>query len=212
MSEDKTEDVEATSTDTDENTDTATGDDALGDAGQKALQAERAKARAEARARKKAETELATLKAKMDKGASTDEPLDAKAIAEAAKAEARAELLKDRAADKIEVLAAKSFANPAMAARLLASQVNEFIAGGSVDTDAIKDALSDLLEAEPYLAAKPAKRFEGTADQGHRGGRSPNFDQLLQDAHKRGDLMEIIRLENSKLAPIVQRMQGLQPS
>jgi hypothetical protein len=181
----------------------------LGEAGKKAIAAERTKARNEAAKRRKVEQELAALKAaQAAKPAGTDEAVDPKAIAEAARAEARAELLKDRAEDKIELLAAKSFANPEIARRLLASDVDQFVADGKVDTDAIKDALADLLETNPYLAATPAKRFNGTADQGPRGtGKAPDLDHLITQAQKAGDIREQIRLQNLKLVGFMKDAQ-----
>lgn len=182
----------------------------LGDAGQRALRAERAKARTEAKARQKLEAEIAELRAKAS-GPSADAPVDAKAIAEAAKAEARAELLKDRALDKIEVVAAKTFANPDLAVRLLKSDVGSFIANGAVDTDAIKDALADLLDANPGLAATPAKRFTGTGDGGVRGGgNAPDLDTQIAAARAAGDVRQQIHLQNQKLLPQIQKIaQGL---
>jgi hypothetical protein len=191
-----------------------TGEDSpdLGDAGQKALQAERSKARSEARLRKKAETELAALKAKLDEKAGASETVDPKAVAEAAKAEVRAEILRDRALDKIEVLASKQFANPTLAAKLLADQTEDFISDGKIDTEAISDALAELLKAEPYLAAAPEKRFKGSGDNGVRTGKGPDVDQLMAEARKKGDVMEQIRLESLKLIPHVQRMHGVPQS
>lgn len=182
----------------------------LGDAGKKALAAERAKVRAESQRRRKVEAELAVLKAAAaEKPAGTDPAVDPKAIAEAARAEARAELLKDRAEDKIELLAAKTFANPEIARRLLAHDVASFVADGRVDTDAIKDALTDLLEANPYMAAAPPKRFNGGADQGPRGtGKAPDLDTLIAAAVKAGDVREQIRLQNMKMLPQIQSMLG----
>lgn len=161
--------------------------------------------------RDKLKLQLAELKAELQKFKPEDE-VNPKAIAEAAKAEVRAEILKDRALDKIEVLAAKAFANPALAAKLLASDVDSFVNDGKVDTEAINDALKDLLEAEPYLAAAPAKRFQGTADQGTRGnGKANDLDAQIAAAAAKGDVMAQIRLQNQKILPLVQRMQGIQP-
>lgn len=182
--------------------------DELGEAGKKAIAAERTKARNEAAKRRKLEQELAALKAATAKPADADKPptVDAKAIAEQAKAEARAELLKDRAADKIEVLAAKTFANPELARRLL--NVDDFIADGRVDTDAIKDSLAELLEQNPGLAAAPPKRFNGSADQGPRNSKAPDLDQLIAAAQKAGDVRQVIHLQNQKMLPQIQQMLG----
>ena len=93
---------------------------------------------------------------------------------EAGKAEARAEVLKDRALDRVETKAAKLFADPEDARALLASRVDSFIADGNVDTGAIDDALADLLKRKPHLAIA-GKRFEAGADNGPRTGNQPNM-------------------------------------
>jgi len=204
------EDSTTTTDETSESSETTEVD--LAEAGRKAIAAERAKAKSEAQKRRQAEAELATLKASLEKATNTAETVDPKAIAEAAKAEARAEVLKDRALDKVEVLAAKTFANPALAAKLLAGEVNNFIADGKVDVEAINEALADLLEAEPYLGVAPDKKFKGTADQGPRGnGKANDLDAQIAAAAAKGDVMAQIRLQNQKLIPHIQRMQGYTP-
>lgn len=181
----------------------------VGDAGKKAIAAERTKARTEAKRRRELEAELAALRASTAKKADADETVDPKAIAEAARAEARAEVLKDRALDKIEVLAAKTFANPDLARRLLQSDVDQFIGDGKVDTEAIKDALAEYLEANPGLAIVPPKRFNGGADQGPRGKTAaPDLDTQIAAAVKAGDIREQLRLQNMKLIPHAMRMWG----
>jgi len=91
---------------------------------------------------------------------------------EAGKAEAQAEVLKDRALDKLETRAARTFADPEDARALLASKVDDFVADGQVDVTAIDDALADLLKRKPHLAVA-GKRFEGSADGGARNSATP---------------------------------------
>lgn len=159
-----------------------------------------------ARDRDKLKAEVAAMRAQLDKQKPAEEAVDPKAIAEAAKAEARAEVLKDRAKDKIEVMAAKKFANPDLAVRLLAGSADEFTSGGKIDTEAIQDALDELLEANPYLAVQPEKRFKGSADQGVRTGKEPSLDAQIAAAQKAGDVREQIRLQNLKMLPHIQKM------
>jgi hypothetical protein len=40
---------------------------------------------------------------------------------------------------------------------------------GDVDSDALNEAIADLLERKPHLAAVKPSRFDGTADQGAKG-------------------------------------------
>lgn len=203
---------ETGTTETDETTGTEGGD---GDAGKtggatedpaRQLKNAQAAAKRAARDRDRLKAELAALQAAQPKDTKPAETVDAKAIAEAAKAEMRAEVLADRAMDKVEVLAAKKFANPELAKRLLAASTADFIHDNKVDTEAIQDALDELLEANPYLAATPEKRFKGSADQGPRGGKEPSLDTQIAAAVKAGDVREQIRLQNLKMLPAIQKM------
>lgn len=162
------------------------GADQLGDAGKKALDAMKAKWRSERDARKALADELAKLKAPKD----ADQP-DPEQIRKQAREEAAAEMLRDRALDKVEAKAAKLFADPEDARALLASQVDDFIDGGSIDTDAIQDALNELLEKKPHLAATAGKRFAGSADGGARKGSKPG--QLTREDLKKMTPAQIVQ-------------------
>lgn len=148
------------------------GADQLGDPGKKALDAMKGKWQTERDRRKAVEQELATLKAQGGKNSPSDGQPDPDDIRKQAKAEAAAEMLRDRALDKVETRAAKLFADPEDARALLASRVDEFIDNGQVDLDAINQALTDLLSKKPHLAAATAKRFQGSADGGARNGKT----------------------------------------
>jgi hypothetical protein len=167
-------------------------DKPLGPKGEKALQAEKDRRREAdrlrrqtARERDDALAELAKIKkAAEQKGAKTgdsdaaEDAPDLEAIrAEArdsAKAEAKAEILKDRVGDKIEVLAARRFqdAGDAVVHLLRTSEIADFLDGDKIDAEAIKEALDELLEKKPYLAvaAQGGKRFQGSGDGGARKG------------------------------------------
>lgn len=82
----------------------------------------------------------------------------------------RGEVRTERVLDRIEVLAAKDFADPEDAKLRLGRQVTELVdADGQPDVDAIKKALADLLKARPHLAAaQPDGRPRGNADIGPR--------------------------------------------
>lgn len=88
---------------------------------------------------------------------------------EAGKAEARAEVLKDRALDRVETRAAKTFADPEDARLQLAPKVEELIGDGEIDNDAIDKALAELLKRKPHLGVDQ-RRFKGSADGGARDG------------------------------------------
>jgi hypothetical protein len=146
------------------------GEDALGDAGKRALDKMKADLRAEKARRKAAENEAAALKASKAEGGD-DSKTDLDAVRAEALKQARAETLRDRALDRLEARAARKFNDSADARAHLASHVEEFIDGDKVDSAAIDEALAELLEAKPYLGIAGAKpRFEGTGDNGARKG------------------------------------------
>lgn len=147
------------------------GEEALGDAGKRALDKMKANLRAEKARRKAAETDLAAAKAAAQQGAKKDDAPDLAAIEAAALEKARAETLRERALDRLEARAGrKNLADPSDARFHLAEHLDDFIDGSKIDTQAIDDALDELLEAKPYLAAATAKRFAGTGDGGARKG------------------------------------------
>lgn len=175
----------------------------LGAAGQAAIDRMKAKVKDATAAKKAAEAKAAELQAQLDKAGKGEdgkpaEP-DLTEIRKQAKAEAEAGMLRERALDKVEVAAAKTFANPAIARALLSSKVDEFVDGSKVDTDAIGDALADLLKAEPYLAATNGKRFQGTGDNGPRGREPQNLADRIAEAKKAGNHRAVVALEMQKL-------------
>ncbi|MGY1773510.1 hypothetical protein [Blastococcus sp. SYSU D00813] len=101
-------------------------------------------------------------------GAGDGQP-DPDEIRRQAKAEARAEVLRDRVVDRIEAKAAKDFADPedAVAILLRTRKADDFLNGDSIDVEKIEDALKALLKNKPHLAAQ-GRRFQGDADGGAR--------------------------------------------
>ncbi|MET0426270.1 MAG: hypothetical protein ABW046_20545 [Actinoplanes sp.] len=98
---------------------------------------------------------------------------DAEQIRREARAEVERETVRERVLDKIEAKARK-FADPADAAALLLREgdVDDYLDGSRIDAGAIADALDELLERKPYLAAS------GTAGDGSAaGGRKPKTDK-----------------------------------
>ena len=125
----------------------------------------------ERNARKAAEKELAKIKAEL---ALKDKPAEEQAL-EAARAEARQEAT-SKANERIvraEVKAAATgkVKNPVLALKLI--DVSEIEVGddGEVDSDAVNQAIADLIEQYPELAADGSK-FTGSADQGAKGKNS----------------------------------------
>lgn len=139
----------------------------------KALDAERT-------ARKAAVAELKALKAEL---ALKDKPAEEQAL-EAARAEARQEAT-DKANERIvraEVKAAATgkVKNPALALKLIDVSEIEVDDDGEVDSDAVNQAITDLLEQYPELSADGSK-FAGGADQGAKAKGSTVLQWTEQD-------------------------------
>lgn len=158
----------------------------LGAAGQQAID----RMKSERNEAKKQLREVKAQLAELTKPKPDDKP-DADAIRKAAREEAMAETLGDRALDKLEVRAAKLFADPDDARAMLAGRAAEFVDDGKIDTDAIDEALQDLLKRKPHLGAKPESRFQGSADGGARKGSKP--DQLTRDDLKKMSPDQIVK-------------------
>lgn len=159
------------------------GQDALGDAGKKALDAMKAARQTARKERDEAKAEAAAAKAELAKLKGGDKPaeVDEKAIREAARKDAKAEVLRERVLDRIETKAAKTFADPEDARALLASKADDFVDDGQIDSDAITKALAALLKAKPHLGAQGGKRFEAGADGGARKGSNAPAQLTEQD-------------------------------
>jgi hypothetical protein len=162
------------------------GVDKLGDAGKQALDRMKARLRDEKAARKALQAQLDAKPPAKD-----DDAPDQAELRKQAQAEARAEVLVERALDKVEARAAKLFADPEDARALLARQVDDFIDDGKVDVDAVDEALKELLEKKPHLAAATAKRFQGGADGGARKGSQ--VSQLTEQDLKRMNPEQIVK-------------------
>ncbi len=177
------------------------GADQLGDAGKKALDAQKARWKQERDRRKQLEQELAAERAK--KATSDDDQPTPEQIREQARAEARAEALRERALDRLEAKAARLLADPEDARRFLGNQIDDFIDGDKVDNTAIVEAIEELIKNKPYLAAATAPRFQGTGDGGARKG-SGGVKQLteqdvkkmtpeqIDEAHRKGQLRDYL--------------------
>lgn len=135
-------------------------DKPLGPKGEKALRAMKDKLRAEREKRRAAE-------GKLRKGAEKkDDEQDLESVRrqaeEAATAKANARIVRS----EIRAAAAGKLADPKDALTFLDLDQFEVDENGEVDSDEVADAISDLLEKKPYLAAATAKRFQGTGDGG----------------------------------------------
>lgn len=172
-------------------------DSPLGPKGEKALQAEKEKRRAaqrELREWKALGLTADDIKSILDeRNADGDNQPDPDRIKQEARAEARAELMRERVMDKIEAKAGGRFSlDPEDVAALVLrrNDVDEFLDGDSIDVEAISDALDGLLEKSPTLAAQGGRRFEGNADGGTRKDDRPK--QLTREDLKTMSPEEIV--------------------
>lgn len=187
----------AAGTDADQETsatdDTSGPDTELGDAGKKALAEER-KGRREAEKRAK---DLERQLRATEKGKAGTETEAEQAAAKATAADERATKMTARAVRaEVRALAADGFADPDDAAAFLelGSYADD---DGEIDTQAIKDDLTDLLKRKPHLAKRKGPKPDPS--QGARGGGAPSLDQQIADAEKAGDSRLAISLKNQKL-------------
>lgn len=196
------ENADATSTEetTDQTTETEAaetgGEETLGDAGKKALDAMKTRV-------KEAEKATKALKADLAKRDAADamrgKPADEQAL-EAAKAEARTEANK-KANDRIlradlKASATGKLADPADAALYLNLDDFTVTDDGETDSDALNDAITDLLTRKPHLAAAKHSRFDGTADQGPKGKES-KATQLSAEDIKGWSPLQIVEAQNA---------------
>lgn len=156
----------------------AGGDADLGDAGKRALEAERSSRRAAEKRVSDMEKELSRFK----ESSMSDQE---KAI-EAAKRDARAEAqtaFNGRIVQaEVRASAAGKLADPEDAILHLDLAQFDVDAEGKVDKKAITKALDELVKAKPYLAAS-ATRPTGDADQGARGTpASSSMNDLIKNA------------------------------
>lgn len=172
------------------------GAEELGDKGKQALdrmKAERTAARNEARDAKR---ELADFKAAE---ALKGKPADEQAL-ETAKAEVRAEANK-KANDRIlradlRAAATGKLADPTDAALYLNLDDFTVTDDGETDSDALNDAITDLLARKPHLSAAKQTRFDGTADQGAKGKES-KAAQLSAEDIKGWPAAQIVEAQNA---------------
>jgi hypothetical protein len=144
------------------------GQDALGDAGKKALdsmKAERNAARKEAREARRA---LEELQAKAGKPTEDADKPDLDAIRAEAEKAALSKANERVLRSEVKAAATGRLADPADAYKFLDLTQFEVDSDGAVDADEIADAIEDLVKSKPYLAAQGGKRFQGSADGGTR--------------------------------------------
>lgn len=152
--------------------DPSTEDQPLGPAGEKALQAEKDRRKAESAKRRAAEDRIKALEAQLKQPPEGDEP-DLESIRADAAKEANLAAAQRIVKSEVKAAAAGKLADPADAYKFLDLTEFEVDDDGNVDEAEIAEAINDLLERKPYLAAQGGtKKQHGSADGGARKGQS----------------------------------------
>lgn len=175
------------------------GEKALGDAGKKALDAMKA-------ARNDARAEAAELKAKLEalEAAAAGKEAEHAAAVEAQRVKDEAIAAANERIKKAEVRAqaAGKLNDPADALKFLDLSEFEVDSDGEVDTSSIAQAIKDLIEERPYLAAQGG-RFQASADGGARNESAgtgqltrADLDRMSPDeidkAHREGRFADVL--------------------
>lgn len=196
------EQVETATAETGAAEETTEGETALGDPGKKALDAMKAERNA---AKVEARTNAAELKKLRDELALKDKPAEEQAL-EAARAEATATAIK--AANErilkadLRAAATGKLADPTDAHLYINLSDFDVNDDGESDSDALGDAIADLLNRKPHLAIPDARKFAGTADQGARGKESAPAQLTLHDLEK----MSPAQINKARLAGLLKNV------
>ena len=169
--EDETDDVEETQEQTDEET--------LGEPGKKALAAERAAARAAKKEARDAKAELAALKSQIAAKEKSPDEQELDQVRREAALEASQKANARIVQSEVRAAATGKLADPADAVLFLDMNEFEVAEDGSVDAQAIQDAISDLLTRKPHLAAGKEKRF-GNVNQSPKAPAQPGQLSLAE--------------------------------
>jgi len=173
------------------------GSDSLGDPGKKALATMKDRLKAEREKRRGLEAQLA----ERDKPAEGTVP-DQEALIRQAETTALARVNERLVKAEVKAAAAGKLADPADAHRFLDLSQFEVDDDGNVDAEELTEAIDELLQSKPYLAAQGGStkpRFQGTADSGARKGNARPA-QLTEADVKRlsaaGNHAEIVKAQN----------------
>lgn len=168
-----TETTDATETETTE-VETVDGEDALGDAGKKALDRMKADRKAAQESAKAAQAELEALKLQLAEATAKGEAVDvAKAVEEKA-AEIAAQYQAKVAAAEIRAAAVGKVVDVDLVASLPEFNPQNFLTeSGEVDQAKVAAAIDGLVTSKPYLAAQ-GQGVKGTGDGGARNATGPS--------------------------------------
>lgn len=172
--------------------DSASGDgaDSLGDPGKKALAAMKEREKAARAKARELEREIAELRAAAESANKTPDEQAIDAARREAEAEATARANERILRYGVRAAATGRLANPEDALSFLDISQFDVDSDGNVSDDEISDAITELLEKKPYLAAQGGRV---SLDSG--SGKSPGPRQLTRDDLSRMSADEIAEAE-----------------
>ncbi|MEA9983655.1 hypothetical protein [Subtercola sp. RTI3] len=158
------------------------GESALADAGKQALDRMKVARNAAREDAREAKAELEKLRAA---AAAKDLPAEQAAL-DAARREGASEAtnaLNTRLVkSELKAAAKGKLADPSDAHLYIDLKELSVDANGDVDSDALDEAIDDLIARKPHLAAAPVRRFDATADQGAKG-KETKVTQLTESQY-----------------------------
>lgn len=150
------------------------GEDALGDAGKKALDRMKADKKAALESERAARAELDTLKQQLAEATAKGEAVDVEKAVEAKAAEIAATYQAKVAAAEIRAAAVGQVIDVELVASLPEFAPTNFLTeSGEVDQGKVADAISALVASKPFLAAQ-SQGVKGSGDGGPRNGSQPS--------------------------------------
>lgn len=176
------------------------GAEALGEPGKKALDAMKAQRKAALDAKRAAEAELEELRAQL---AAKDKTPEQQALDEArneGRKEAKATSDERIVRLSVKAAAAGKLADPSDALAFIDLKQFEVDDDGEVDSDALNDAIADLLKKKPHLAAGKPNPFQGGGDGGAKQPPKPDesIDDLIEKAQKARNFPLVATLRQQK--------------
>jgi hypothetical protein len=169
------------------------GQEALGDAGKRALDAMKAQRKAAQDAERAAKAELEALKAQLA-GREQEHALEQER--QKAKDDALAAANHRILSAELRAAAKGKLADPTDAGLYIDLASFEVTDDGEVDTDALNSAIDELLSRKPHLAAT-AKRFTGTADGGATTAAASGPKQLTREDLSSMTPAQIVAADNA---------------
>ncbi|MET9999838.1 hypothetical protein ABZ069_23190 [Streptomyces microflavus] len=157
----------------------------LGDKGKRALASMKGKWRTERDKRRELEKQIA------DKDAGDEAAQARREVEQAALSKANSRIVRS----EVKAAAKGVLADPGDAYKFLDLGQFEVDDDGNIDSDEIAEAIETLVKEKPYLAAAPARRFQGTGDGG-AARKASRPKQLTEGDLKKMTAEQIVKAQD----------------